>query len=74
MPDEIRTLYPKAYIVLKKDCNVSEQLKTDIIFICHNNLPDYMMPEEMEFQTELPRTERGKVDYRALEEMYNNKG
>jgi acyl-coenzyme A synthetase/AMP-(fatty) acid ligase len=26
-----------------------------------------MIPEKFEFVTDLPRTERGKVDYRALE-------
>ena len=34
---------------------------------CGDRLPEYQIPEEIEFTPALPRTERGKIDYRALE-------
>ena len=39
----------------------------EIIAHCKNKLPEYMVPDTVEYRTDLPRTERGKVDYRALE-------
>ena len=45
----------------------SKQLSQDIINKCKDILPEYMIPEVIEYRTDLPRTERGKVDYRALE-------
>ena len=35
--------------------------------ICEQNLPEYMIPDEIEFVDDMPRTPRGKIDYRALE-------
>ncbi len=32
-----------------------------------------MIPDEIEFRDELPRTPRGKIDYRALEDELKNK-
>ncbi|MBO6155169.1 MAG: hypothetical protein J6O60_06985 [Lachnospiraceae bacterium] len=43
--------------------------KAKIIRYCKKELPDYMVPVEMEFIIEIPRTSRGKVDYRVLEEL-----
>ena len=34
---------------------------------CNEALPEYMIPDEIIFREDLPRTDRGKVDYRALE-------
>lgn len=39
---------------------------------CRENLPEYMLPEQIEYLPDLPRTERGKVDYRALEQQAAN--
>ena len=68
IPDEIRINYPRAIIVLKKDFGKSEETKQRILDICKSSLPDYMVPDEIEFRDELPRTARGKVDYRVLEQ------
>ena len=43
--------------------------ENEILDICRKNLPEYMIPDEIEFLNELPRTARGKIDYRALEEI-----
>ena len=61
-----RINYPKAFIVLK-DKSGTANVKNEILVICKQNLPEYMVPEEIEFVANLPRTERGKIDYRKLE-------
>lgn len=67
--DEERINIPKAYIELKDRSLSDEQaVRNHILAYCNENLPDYQVPEMIEFVDELPRTPRGKVDYRALEE------
>ena len=65
--DDERIHYPKAVVVLNNDYGASDQLTQEIIQNCRTALPEYMVPEIVEYRTDLPRTERGKVDYRALE-------
>ena len=43
------------------------EAKEEILENCHEVLPDYMIPKEIEIRDTLPRTECGKIDYRALE-------
>lgn len=69
VPDETRINYPMAYLVANRKSARMEQLKDELLRLCHENLPAYMIPERIEMVDDLPRTERGKVDYRALEEM-----
>ena len=38
-----------------------------ILEICRKKLPNYQIPVEIEFMSELPRTERGKIDYKVLD-------
>lgn len=68
VPDEHRIHYPKAYIVLKRGEEATDARKKAIIENCRAVLPEYMVPSEVEFRPDLPRTDRGKIDYRALEE------
>ena len=65
--DDNKINYPKAIVVLKNDCPKDEATKQRILKSCRASLPEYMIPNEIEFRDELPRTARGKVDYRALE-------
>lgn len=69
VPDEKRINYPKAFVVLKQGVTKSDRTKQSIIDTCKSLLPDYMIPDEIEFRSDLPRTPRGKVDYRALEQI-----
>ncbi len=69
VPDEARINYPKAFVVLKNEDRDREQIREEILQICREELPDYMVPDEIEYRSELPRTPRGKIDYRALEKM-----
>ena len=67
VPDKKRINYPKAYVVLKPGKN-KDTIRYEILEVCKQNLPGYMVPEEIEFLIDLPRTARGKIDYRAMEE------
>lgn len=64
--DEERINFPKAFVVLKESVP-SNNARIEISDACKQNLPEYMIPDEIEFVEELPRTSRGKIDYRALE-------
>ena len=67
--DDERMHVPKAYIELKNKSLTDEQsIRNHILACCKENLPDYQIPEIIEFVDALPRTPRGKVDYRALED------
>jgi len=56
-----------AFVVLVNDVEESSKLIDDLMNYCKENLPDYMLPEKIIFKESLPRTQRGKVDYRTLE-------
>ena len=62
-----RINYPKALVVLKEDQSALDKVTEEILRLCRDKLPDYMVPDEIEYRHDLPRTSRGKVDYRALE-------
>lgn len=69
VPDEIRNNIPMVYVVINEGYSESEELTESILTQCKNQLPNYMVPEIVKYMEELPRTNRGKVDYRALEKM-----
>lgn len=69
VPDEKRIHIPAAYVVLKPDHPQRDRMETEIMDLCRDSLPAYMAPERIEFCDSLPRTSRGKIDYRALEEQ-----
>ena len=65
--DEKRLFLPKAYVELLDKGADRETVTEQILEKCREKLPDYMVPVEIEYMDALPRTERGEVDYRALE-------
>ena len=67
VPDEQRINVPKAFVVLKPGVEKSDAIRQEILNNCKKMLPGYMVPEEIDFRDSFPRTPRGKVDYRALE-------
>ena len=69
IPDEERINYPKAFVVTKAGVTEGEALTNELLYLCRDKLPGYMVPEKIEYRSGLPRTPRGKIDYRALEEM-----
>jgi len=71
--DTVRVHYPKAYVVLNDGYLPSEQTTEDIRAFCKSKLPGYMIPDEIEYLATLPRTPRGKIDYRTLEKLNESK-
>lgn len=69
IPDEARINYPLAVVELIDGAEPSDELAEQIKRHCSAQLPDYSVPERIRFTESLPRTPRGKVDYRALEKQ-----
>lgn len=65
VPDPYRGETVKAIIVLKDGQQASEE---DILAHCRKNLAAYKVPRIVEFRTELPKTNVGKILRRALRE------
>jgi len=61
----------KAYIVPMPGIEPNDALKTEILDYCKEHIAKYVLPREVEFRTELPKTLVGKVAYRVLEEEAN---
>jgi long-chain acyl-CoA synthetase len=62
VPDERSGEAVKAFVV-KKDPNVTAE---DIIKFCHQQLTNYKIPKQIEFRTDLPKTNVGKILRRQL--------
>ena len=69
VPSETRINYPVVYVVCKPDVGDHEAITKQILSLCQKKLPDYMVPEAVVYRDDLPRTPRGKVDYRELEKI-----
>ncbi|MBE0551984.1 MAG: long-chain fatty acid--CoA ligase [Ignavibacterium sp.] len=57
----------KAYIVLKDNQKLN---KNEIMEFCLGSLAKYKIPKHVEFLTELPKSEAGKIDKKKLIEMH----
>jgi long-chain acyl-CoA synthetase len=64
VPDEHSGEVPKVFVV-KKDPQLTEQ---DVLEHCRKELTGYKRPKYVEFRTELPKTNVGKILRRALRE------
>jgi acetyl-CoA synthetase/medium-chain acyl-CoA synthetase len=60
-PDDDRGSVVKAYIVLAKGHEASEELKKEIQDYCKTNSAPYKYPRKIEFIEELPKTTSGKI-------------
>ena len=67
IPDIDRMNYPRAYVILNEGYQENQKLTETLMAHCQDKLPEYMIPEEIAYRNEFPRTPRGKVDYRELE-------
>jgi long-chain acyl-CoA synthetase len=52
--------------VVKRDQSLTEE---EVLKYCHENLTNYKVPKRIEFRTELPKTNVGKILRRALKEQ-----
>ncbi|MGJ5175879.1 long-chain fatty acid--CoA ligase [Bradyrhizobium oligotrophicum] len=62
LPDEKTGEVVKAFVV-KKDSSLTAE---DVIKHCHEQLTNYKVPKQIEFRTELPKTNVGKILRRQL--------
>jgi len=67
VPDDYKMQKIKAFIVLRDNREVTDEIKTSIYDHCRKNIAKYAMPSEFEYRSELPRTLVGKVAYLELE-------
>lgn len=65
VPDEKSGEVIKAFVV-KKDPSLSEE---ELRAYCHENMTNYKVPRHIEFRTELPKTNVGKILRRELKEQ-----
>lgn len=63
----------KAFIVLEKNTNKSDQIKEEIIKLCKKDLNKWSIPAEIEFRDELPLTKVGKIAFTELEKEEKNR-
>ena len=66
VPHPYKGEVPKAYIVLKPNVKLTEELKENIKNYCKKNIAKYAVPVSYEYKEELPKTKINKVDYRKL--------
>ena len=71
--DKYRGQIAKAYIVLKKEVKLTDEVKEEIKNHCKKYIAKYSMPRIFEFKKELPKTLVGKIAYQELEEETNLK-
>jgi amino acid adenylation domain-containing protein len=62
VPDQLVTNRLKAYVVLRDDGTAD-----DVLRVCAERVPPYMVPEDVDVRDQLPRTSTGKIDRRALD-------
>jgi long-chain acyl-CoA synthetase len=62
VPDEKSGEAVKAFVV-KKDPNLTAE---DVVKFCHEQLTGYKVPKHIEFRTDLPKTNIGKILRRQL--------
>jgi amino acid adenylation domain-containing protein len=64
IPDEVVTNRIKAFVVARDELDEEELSR-----FCGSRLPRYMLPEQYEVRSDLPRSSTGKIDRRALSEQ-----
>jgi len=59
---------PKAFVVLRPNCSIppDEHLVAELQEFCKNALSKHKYPRVVEFVTDLPKNDRGKIDKKAL--------
>ena len=66
IPDKIKGQAIYAFVVLKKEVKITEDLKKDIISHVANNMGHIAKPEKLQFAEDLPKTRSGKIMRRIL--------
>ena len=66
--DKYKGQVAKAYVILKKEVKLNEEVEKEIKEHCSLYIAKYAMPKIFEFRKELPKTLVGKIAYTVLEE------
>ncbi len=69
LPDEARGMIVKAYVVLASGFTGDDALATELQDHVKREIAPYKYPRAVEFITQLPKTETGKLRRFALREM-----
>ena len=72
VPDSYRMHRVKAFVVLKKGIEPTEEIKQELFDYCKKYIAKYACPREIEFRADLPKTLIGKVAYKELEKEENH--
>jgi len=72
-PDEMRGTIIKAYVILQDRTKASDKLVKDIQEHAKKVAAPYKYPREIEFVTELPKTQSGKIKRKELRELEKEK-
>ena len=72
-PDPMRGTIIKAYVVLRDRTNASENMVKEIQEHTKKVAAPYKYPREIEFVTELPKTQSGKIKRKDLRELEKQK-
>lgn len=67
VPDPHKVQKVKAFVVLNKDYEASQELKSELMDYCRKHIAKYAMPYDIEFRASLPTTKVGKIAYGELE-------
>jgi long-chain acyl-CoA synthetase len=67
VPDPYKMQKVKAFVVLKPEVALTEEVRDSIYQHCKRNIAHYAMPYEFEYLEKLPQTLVGKVAYTVLE-------
>lgn len=70
VPDEEMGEAVKAVVIPSADAEPGEALERELIDYCREGIAHYKCPRSIDFVTELPRTETGKMAKRKLRDRY----
>ena len=69
VPDAVRVNVPVAFVLLKTGAAGNEQRLNEIREWIRKELPDHLWPKAVHILESMPMTQTGKIDYRALEKL-----
>jgi acetyl-CoA synthetase/medium-chain acyl-CoA synthetase len=60
-PDDLRGAIVRAFVVLRKECRATDELRVELQEHCKRTTAPYKYPREIEFVAEIPKTVSGKI-------------
>jgi acyl-coenzyme A synthetase/AMP-(fatty) acid ligase len=60
-PDDVRGAIVRAFVVLRRECAATDELRRELQEHCKRTTAPYKYPREIEFVFELPKTISGKI-------------